>query len=146
MLSLRYLTNTLLSLGWLILPTFAFASLSTKLQPLFLAQAQSTPRSALPETAINQLFRSNSPPPGSGAQFQRLFSGVKRLMGSYQGVRREGNSYLATFERGAIPVSVRLDARGQIRSVSFRCPRSTSLNLSQASREIRELLSRCPGI
>ena len=142
MLSLRYLMPTVLSVGLLVLPTFVLSAKQTGLSKSFVAQAQSTS----PEAAIDRLFRSGSPPPGAGAETQRLFANVKSWMGSYQGVQKEGSSYLARFERGSLPVSVRLDGKGQIRGIGFGCPRSTSLNLSQASKELRQLLSRCPGL
>ncbi|MEW6493503.1 MAG: hypothetical protein AB1589_13505 [Cyanobacteriota bacterium] len=147
LLPLKYLTTTALSVGLLVLPVEARSSFATKLPQLFLAQAQPTPGSTSPEgAAIDRLFKSDSPPPDADSQGQRLFYDIKSFMGSYQAVQQEGNDYLATFDRGSLPVSVRLDSKGQIESISFGCPRSTSLDLSQASREIREMLSGCPGL
>jgi hypothetical protein len=144
MLSLKYLTTTVLSAGLLVLPIFSLPSGLTKLSPLFLAQAQSISPEA--ETAIDQAFRSGSLPPGTSTQLQSLVNGIRLWMGSYQGLRREGDGYLVTFERGELPVSVRQDAKGQINSVSIGCPRSNSLNLNQASQELRQVLSSCPGL
>lgn len=146
LLPLKYLTTTALSLGFLVLPVEARSSFATKLPQSFLAQAQPTPRSTSPEAAaIDRLFKSNSPPPGADSQAQRLFYDMKSLMGSYQAVQKEGGGYLAKFDRGSLPVSVRLDSKGQIKSISFGCPRSASIALNQASRELRQMLSRCLG-
>ncbi|HEY9638234.1 MAG TPA: hypothetical protein V6D14_32885 [Coleofasciculaceae cyanobacterium] len=141
MLSLRYLTTSVLSASLFVLPTFVPSSVVSRL-PSFLAQAQPTP----PEAAIDRLFKADSAPPGSSSKQQRLFADVKTWMGAYQGVQKDGSIYLATFERGSLPVSVRLDDKGQITSMSVGCPNSTSLNLNQASVEIRQMLSRCPGL
>jgi hypothetical protein len=144
---LKHLTTTALSVGLLVLPVEAPSSLATKLPQSFLAQAQLTPGSTSPEaTAIDRLFKSESPPPEADSQAQRLFYDIKALMGSYQTVQQDGDDYLATFEHGSLPVSVRLDSKDQIESISFGCPRFTSLDLSQASREIRQMLSGCPGL
>ncbi len=145
--SFKYLTTTVLSVGLLVLPAEVVSSPAIRLPQLFLAQAQPASRSTSPEAAaIDRLFKADSPPPGADAQSQRLFYGVKSWMGAYQGVQKQSKDYLANFERGSLPVSVRLDGRGQIRSISFGCPRSTSLDLNQASKEIKETFSRCPGL
>jgi hypothetical protein len=143
---LKYITATALSVGLLFLPVEAPSSFATKLPQSLLAQAQPTPRSTSPEAvAIDRLFKSDSPPPEADSQAQRLFYDIKSLMGSYQTVQQDGDDYLAKFDRGSLPVSVRLDSKGQIESISFGCPRFTSLDLSQASREIREMFSSCLG-
>lgn len=141
MLSLKYLTTTVLSASLLVLPTFALSLKQTELSQPFFAQAQSNPV----EATIDRAFRSGSFPPGTDAQLQRLVNGIRAWMGSYRGLRKEGNDYVAMFEGGELPVGVRQDAKGQIKSVAFGCPRSKSLKLSQASREVRQVLSKCPA-
>ncbi len=142
MLSYRYLTTTLLSVNFFVLPAEALPYEQTRLPQLFLAQAQPTS----PEVAIDQAFRLGSLPPEADAQIQSLVAGIRNWMGSYQGLRRQGDDYLVMFERGELPVSVRQDARDQINSVSFGCPRSKSLNLNQASKELRQVFSPCPNL
>ncbi len=142
MLSLKYLTTKVLAIGLLVLPTFTLASEPTGLPQSYMAQAQPT----TPEAAIDRAFRSGTLPPGTSTQLQSLVAGIRNWMGPYQGLRKEGDGYLVRFERGELPVSVRQNARGQIDSVSFGCPRSRSLNLSQASKELRQVLSPCPGL
>lgn len=143
MFSLKYLTTTVLSTSLLVLPAVALPAKFSQFSPTFLAQAQFNTPEAL---AIDKLFSADAAPPGSSSQNQRLFISVKNWMGAYQGVQPEGNNYLIKFERGLLPVSVRVDGKGEIKSLSVGCPRSTSLNLNQASTQIREMLSRCPGL
>lgn len=142
MLLLRYLTIGVLSAGVLALPAFAVPSKPTLLPHSKLAEAQSNSK----EAAIDRLFKSDEPPAGASEQARRLFTGIKTWMGPYQGVQPEGKDYLVRFERGQLPVSVRLDDRGQIESFAMGCARSTSLNLTQASEELRKIMSGCPNL
>jgi hypothetical protein len=127
----KYIAATLLSTSLMIL------SAAAKAQPV-------TPEAK----AIAKLFQADSAPPGSDVVTERLFTGVKAWMGAYQGLQKdkEGNWYLVKFDRGSLPVSVRLDSRGQINSLGAGCPSSRSLNLNQASNEIKKLFSSCPGL
>ena len=142
MFSYRYLTTTVLSVSLFVLPAEALSDQQARVPQLFLAQAQPTAS----EVAIDRAFKLGSLPPGTDAQTRSLVAGIRSWMGAYQGLRKEGNDYLVMFERGQLPVSVRQNARGQINSVSFGCPRSRTLNLSQASKELRQVLSSCPNL
>lgn len=116
------------------------------IQPM--AMAESVRLSA--EQVLEQVFRSDTPLPGSTeARHQNLLrvrSQVLEWMGSYQGVRAENGRSVISFERGSIPVRVLFRENGEPDAINAsECP-TTSVPISQAPSEYRELLSECPNL
>jgi hypothetical protein len=100
------------------------------------------------EQAIEQIFRSDTPLPGSTeAEHQNLIRERTRVLGwlgSYQGVRqaRNGRSIIV-FERGSLPVKVIFRKNGEPDALTANeCP-TTSIPISQAPSDWRKELSRC---
>lgn len=102
------------------------------------AQAQPAP-----EVAIDRMFRYDSSAPTD--RERQLLANVKKWMGAYQRVRKDGNSYLAVFDSGSLPVDAKFKANGSIESMSFGCPISRSLSVNDAPIELRKSLSKCAG-
>lgn len=112
------------------------------------ALAESTKLSA--EQVIEQIFRSNTPLPGSTEDGHQnllsLRSKVLEWMGSYQGVRAENDRSVILFERGSIPVQVLFRENGEPNGINAsECP-TTSVPISQAPSEYRTALSECPNL
>jgi hypothetical protein len=121
----------------------------TVLAPIFLMIASSAlaaPAKSSPEVLIDQFLRSNSPLPGGDRQAQLLLDSIRQWLGVYKGLKKEGSGYAAVFERGSLPVVVRLKASGVIESLGFECPRSETLSVSRAPSNLRQALSSCPGL
>lgn len=116
------------------------------MQPI--AFAKSVKLSA--EQVIEQVFRSDTPFPGSTeAQHQNALKDRAKLqkwLGSYQGVRTEKDRLLIIFERGSLPAKVTFKENGEPDKLSaFPCL-ETSVPISQAPSEYREALSKCPNL
>jgi hypothetical protein len=101
------------------------------------AQAQPAP-----EIAIDRIFRYESSVPAQGRD---LLASFKKWMGAYQRIRKDGNSYVAIFDSGSLPIDAKFKTNGSIESVSFGCPTTRSLSLSEAPSDVRQALSKCAG-
>jgi hypothetical protein len=99
-----------------------------------------------PETIIDLFLRSNAPMPGVDSKTQQLYVSMRNWLGPYQGIRRVGNEYLATFKYALLPVVVQLNSSGQIEGVGTGCPRSKSLSLRQAPNNLRQAWSKCTSL
>jgi hypothetical protein len=93
-----------------------------------------------PEVAIDRAFRYES----SSSQGSMIGS-LKQWMGAYQRIAKNGDTYSAIFDSGSIPVNAQFKTNGSIESMSFGCPRSNSLSVSDAPEGIRKALSKCAG-
>jgi hypothetical protein len=126
----------------LLMPTVGVIFLIFLAQACLLsAQAQPTP-----EAAIDLFLRSNASLPKGDAKAQQLYTGMRTWLGSYQGIRKEGKDYIATFQNASLPVVVRLNAKGNITSFWMGCPLSGSLSLNQAPAEVRQPFSKCSNL
>jgi len=74
-------------------------------------------------------------------QVKALVAGLKLKLGTLKGVQREGGRYLLVFERGEVPASITLDARGRIAGLFFHPPRKRLASLEEA----KEAYSKLPG-
>lgn len=97
-----------------------------------------------PEVAIDRVFRYESSFSSSNSQGQ-LIGIFKNWMGAFQRIRTDGNNYIAVFDRGSLPIDAKFKANGSVESLSFGCPISKSLSLSDAPSNIRQTLSKCAG-
>jgi hypothetical protein len=97
-----------------------------------------------PEVAIDRAFRYESSFSSSNSQGQSI-GGFKKWMGTFQRIRIDGNTYIAVFDRGSVPIDAKFKANGSVESLSFGCPISKSLSLSDAPSNIRQTLSKCAG-
>jgi hypothetical protein len=97
-----------------------------------------------PEIAIDRVFRYESSLPGN-AMGRELLPGLKKWMGAYQRIRKDGDSYLAVFDGGSIPVNAKFRTNGSVESLVFGCPITRSLSISDAPIEVRTGLSKCAG-
>jgi hypothetical protein len=102
------------------------------------AQAQPAP-----EIVLDRLFRNESSAPNS--QSRQMLVSFKEWMGSYQRIRKEGSGYVAVFDSGSLPLDAKFKANGSIETMTFGCPTSKSLSLSDAPTGIRQALSKCAG-
>jgi hypothetical protein len=102
--------------------------------------AQSQPA---PEVVLDRLFRNESSAPNS--QSRQMLVSFKEWMGSYQRIRKEGSGYVAVFDSGSLPLDAKFKANGSIETMTFGCPTSKSLSLSDAPTGIRQALSKCAG-
>jgi hypothetical protein len=109
--------------------------------PFSAAKAQS-----IPETMIDLFLRSNAPIPGVDSKTQQMYASMRNWLGPYQGVRKVGNEYLATFKYALLPVVVQLNGSGQIEGIGTGCPRSESLSLRQAPKNLRQVWSKCTSL
>jgi hypothetical protein len=108
-------------------------------QPLAItAQAQPAP-----EVTIDRMFRYDSSAPSN--QGRQLLGSFKKWMGAYQRIRKDGNSYVAIFDSGSLPIDAKFKANGSIESMSFGCPISRSLSINDAPEDLRKTLSKCAG-
>jgi hypothetical protein len=105
---------------------------------LVAAQAQPTP-----EMEIDRFLRSDAPLPGADTKTQQQYLSFRSWIGAYQGTRKNGNHFLATFENGSLPVFVKLNTSGKIESYGAGCPLSQSLSLSQLPTDLRQAWSKC---
>lgn len=105
-------------------------------QPLTLnVQAQPDP-----DVALDRAFRYES-----SSNQGVLIGSLKKWMGAYQRITKDGNTYLVIFDSGSIPVAARFTTSGSLETIVFGCPRSKSLSISDAPEGIRQELSRCAG-
>lgn len=109
--------------------------------PFSAAKAQPSP-----ETMIDLFLRSNAPIPGVDSKTQELYISMRNWLGPYQGVRKVGNEYLATFKYALLPVVVQLNGSGQIKAIGTGCPRSESRSLRQAPTDLRQAWSKCTSL
>jgi hypothetical protein len=107
---------------------------------VFATTAQAQPD---PEVAIDRMFRYDSSSPSG--QGREMLGSFKKWMGAYQHIRKDGDSYVAIFDRGSLPIDAKFKANGAIESVSFGCPISKSLSISDAPDDLRKALSKCAG-
>ncbi|WP_157259758.1 hypothetical protein [Chamaesiphon minutus] len=52
---------------------------------------------------------------------------------------------MAIFDSGSLPIDAKFRANGMVESMTFGCPTSRSLSVSNAPMELRKALSKCPG-
>lgn len=103
------------------------------------------------EETLNLFFLSDDPIPGATAQEHEnrllLRETVTQWLGSYEGVQPEAEHYRVLFEQGSIPVSVQFRKDGDPASITVvDCP-VTSIPISQAPTQYREVLSTdCPNL
>ncbi|NJR32411.1 MAG: hypothetical protein HC778_05745 [Chamaesiphon sp. CSU_1_12] len=102
------------------------------------------------EQVIEQIFRSDTPLPGStAAKHQNVLkfrSGLLGWLGRYQGVRVEKGLAIILFERGSIPAKVIFKEDGNPGGIGIsECP-ATSVPIGQAPSEYRQFLSACPNL
>lgn len=96
------------------------------------------------KAALDRSLRSNT---GSNGKYQPLLASLKQWLGDYQKVQPEGSNYSAIFERGTVPVTIKLKNDGSIEGYGMGCPIvPKSLSLSQAPSELQKLLSKCPNL
>ena len=93
-----------------------------------------------PEVAIDRAFRYES----SSSQ-GNLIGSLKKWMGAYQRIAKDGDNYLVIFDKGSIPVGAKFTTSGSLETIIFGCPRSKSVSISDAPEVIRQGLSRCAG-
>jgi hypothetical protein len=105
------------------------------IKPLELtAQAQ-----AAPEVMVDRMFVYES----SGGLYQGVISGLKKWMGAYQRIRKDDDNYLLVFDGGSLPIDIQTSGSGAISSLTFGCPISRTLSLSDAPSDLRQVLSKC---
>jgi hypothetical protein len=97
-----------------------------------------------PEVSLDRVFRYESTLPGT-AMGRELLPGLKKWMGAYQRIRKDGDSYLAVFDGGSIPISAKFKTNGAVESLVFGCPITRSLSINDAPLEVRTGLSKCAG-
>lgn len=103
------------------------------------------------EETLNHFFWSDAPMPGANLEGQenrlQLRATVTQWLGDYQGVRAEDEYYSVLFERGSVPVTVQFRENGDPDSITVvDCP-VTSVPISQAPAEYRNILSSdCPDL
>jgi hypothetical protein len=94
---------------------------------------------AAPEVMVDRMFVYES----SGGQYQGVIGSLKKWMGAYQHIRKDGDTYLLVFDSGSLPLDVRFTTSGSIESMNFGCPISKSLSISDAPSDLRQVLSKC---
>ena len=103
------------------------------------------------EETLNLFFLSDEPIPGASTQEHEdrlvLRETVTQWLGDYEGVQPEAEHYRVLFEQGSIPVSVQFRRDGDPASITVvDCP-VTSIPISQAPTQYREVLSTdCPNL
>ncbi len=68
----------------------------------------------------------------SAEQVAAIVKQLSAQLGRFEGVRKEGEDYIAVFERGEVPVTIRLDAEGRIAGLFFKPPRKRLASLDEA--------------
>jgi len=68
----------------------------------------------------------------SAEQVAAIVRQLTAQLGAFEGVRKEGAHYAAVFEKGVVPVVIRLDERGRIAGLFFKPPRSRLRSLEEA--------------
>jgi hypothetical protein len=96
-----------------------------------------------PEVAIDRMFRYESSAPST--QGRELLIDLKKWMGAYQRIRKEGSGYVAVFDSGSLPLDAKFKPNGSVESMTFGCPTSRSLSVSGAPTSVRKALSKCSG-
>jgi hypothetical protein len=95
-----------------------------------------------PEVSLDRVFRYESSLPGN-ATGRELLPGLKKWMGAYQRIRKDGDSYLAVFDGGSIPIGAKFKTNGSVESLYFGCPITRSLSINDAPMEVRTGLAKC---
>jgi hypothetical protein len=124
-------TNRIAIVSAMVLASLSSLSMSATAQPA-------------PEVAIDRMFRYDSAP-GSTSQGRELLGSLKKWMGSYQRTVKNGNTYVAVFDGGSLPIDAKFKANGTVESMTFGCPTSRSLSASDAPMDLRKALSKCAG-
>ena len=115
--------------------TLILATTLLLIKPLELtAQAQPAP-----ETIVDLMFVYES----SGGQYQGLISSLKKWMGAYQRIRKDDDNYLLVFDGGSLPIDIQTSASGSVSGMTFGCPISRTLSISDAPSELRQVLRQC---
>lgn len=75
----------------------------------------------------------------SAEQVAAIVRQLTAQLGAFEGVRKEGAHYAAVFEKGVVPVVIRLDAEGRIAGLFFKPPRARLASLAEAKERIAAL-------
>jgi hypothetical protein len=98
-----------------------------------------------PAITIDRMLRFDSTPAGIDRQSQIVVMSFKKWMGAYQRLRKDGNTYMAVFDRGSLPIEARFKSSGAFDGLNFGCPVTNSLSLNDAPIELRQALTKCTG-
>jgi hypothetical protein len=96
-----------------------------------------------PGIAIDRVFRYESSSSGFVIPYRESLGNLKKWMGAYQRIIKEGNNYLAIFDRGSLPVLVDLKENGDVKGFTFGCPISKSLSITDAPEDLKKALTGC---
>ena len=130
--------------AWTLRPIYRVIGLVCQTLLLVIPLELSGQAQPAPEVALDRVFRYESSLSSSSIPGQSIGS-LKKWMGTFQRIRTDGNSYIAVFDRGSIPIDAKFKANGSVESLNFGCPISKSLSLSDAPSNIRQTLSKCAG-
>ncbi len=75
----------------------------------------------------------------SAEQVEAIVRQLTAQLGEFEGVRKEGENYAAVFEKGVVPVVIRLDAEGRIAGLFFKPPRARLGSLEAAAKALAKL-------
>lgn len=75
----------------------------------------------------------------SAEQVAAIVRQLTAQLGRFEGVRPEGERLVAVFEKGEVPVVIRLDAEGRIAGLFFKPPRARLGSLEAAQKALSEL-------
>lgn len=115
--------------------TLMLATMVLLIKPLELtAQAQPAP-----EVMLDRMFVYES----SGGQYQGTISALKKWMGTYQRIHKDDDNYMLVFDSGSLPIDIQTSVSGSVSGLSFGCPISRTLSISDAPTELRQMLSQC---
>jgi len=106
--------------------------LASALAAAVLAVASPAPSPSPQQAMIDKLFTSSSVDAAwfapaflaqvPVAQGQQIINTVKAQLGAYKGSQPSGTQFVATFEKGTLPVDITLDAQGRIAGLFFHQP------------------------
>jgi hypothetical protein len=95
-----------------------------------------------PEVAIDHIFRYESSSPGPRGQGELAMS-LKKWLGAYQRLLKDGDNYTAVFDRASLPLTVESKENGDFKGFGIGCKSTSSLPMSEAPEEFRKLLLKC---
>lgn len=132
-------------------PSIKIQGMALVVVPLMSVAAMASSVQLSAEKTLDHFFLSDEPIPGASAQEHEgrlvLRETVTRWLGNYKGVQTEDEHYRVLFEQGSIPVTVQFREDGNPDSITVvDCP-VTSIPISQAPPQYREVLSSdCPDL
>ncbi len=95
-----------------------------------------------PEVSIDRIFRYESSSSGAAGQGEFAMS-LKKWLGAYQRLLKDGDNYTAVFDRASLPLTVELKDNGDFKGFGIGCGATSSLPMSEAPEEFRKLLLKC---